>query len=997
MIKTTKLHTAPLLVALATAVVVLLGGCRKETTHYVTFASTLEQPVSDRVDSALLAKTYLHSNESWIYWETGDEIMAYAGEGDGSKLTLMAGENTNDNAYFGGGLVVKEQSTNTEVYAIYPATSGGEKFGNQIVFPAVQPYRTSTSPDPDQSFGRGCLPMVAWTRVGDWEAVGEDPAALDFHSVAGLLRFQFYSSASAEATLESITFTEISSVLGSGHENKQISGTFTVKDANTNTPYLTATGVTDDSRKIVISGIGKTIGGTPAGADSVSASQRLWTFYLALPAILKSDTEMYALQVDVKSNRGTYTHKMKANIARNRINKMPALDIKEWKAVEGQEGVQLVGSGSRQRPFQIYTAAELNQLREAFAAAYRDKSASEVTSFDGSTHRAAYVNGQRVTPNTYFQLMRDDILLTPYNWVDGIIDFVGHFLTATNSPRLHGVTNISQFPVFHSVTADGDVSFFTILEPSETRPASLTCSDEVYTAWVQRQDGVSTGDITFYYTGMPFGLAREQERANRGDTNFSPLCYINYGVLRDCHNRMNVAILRRPNTATGIYEGVRMGACDGGVPGSLAGLCAYNYGSIESGGNEGTLSAAERVYLSDRGYYWLPFGRGNGKAHERRHAAGVCGVNYPDGVVQGFTFTFATLNADSVAGICFVNRGTVRDCQGAFRTYQNPSNWGGIVFYNQVGALIENCDVSAFIWVDTVRRGSQPVSDCNVGGITYFNRGTINHCRNNANLRARHTGGIAVRQDHDDAVIKNCWSSREATVRGYDEVGGLVARLWRGQVLNSYCRSTIKRTSEDNAAHEGGIAAEVGRTAVIKNCYNRYSSFYGTIVDVLSDVTAEVAAVVPAERSAASAHWYISGSTTLKKYDEEFRQVMGFMNDTPPAGIAPYEFSSSSSSANKAAIVYRDAAGNIIDTANWKMLVNLLNENRVSDLGVSNEADESEYDRWYLSYTQNVVEGATLTTYDTIPMLSWQRSNSWEYTNPPSAKRSRRFAGRLGR
>ncbi|MBQ9639619.1 MAG: hypothetical protein IJV22_08710 [Bacteroidales bacterium] len=989
------MHTTKISITMLLAVLLVVG-CTKDKVQ-VRFASDLEQPQAEEADTVVAksgAKTYLTNAEQWIYWEDDDAVQVFPAGEEGVLLKLITGSGTR-NAFFDGTVLASK-----EYYAVYPATSqvsgqtGSEVFS--ILYPAEQQYRQGDSPcDADKSFGRGCFPMVAWTSVGNWKATGENSERLDFHSVSGIVRIQVYAAKEAASAISKIEFREISdnaASYASTKQPKQISGKFSVKGIKTNAPYLQATmtggAVTEEARKITITNIptSRTIGGSDVS--------NLWTFYLALPVLDDTARVDYALQMKVFNADGskTCTKNMKFYVARNRITKMQALCIDSWE--QNILSPQFVGNGTAERPFQIYDTTDMVRLRNAFN-----------NPVDGKV----IINGQEVTKDTYFKVVRNDIVLYPGNWVDGIRDFKGHFTIATSNPRNHGITNISGYPIFYNITSEGEVSLVSIDQlPTDgsaprgwpsSRPWDITTNrDNPTPTYVRMLNLVLSDDeegrVVYYMYDKPdhsYALSMPGF-APAGVKGFSPLCYVNEGTLTDCHNRMNIALADVDGTTW------KQASRSESFGLSLAGLAVVNNGGdIRGGACEGILSLGifTSTTIGTTTYkHWTPLLEEG--ASRLQHAAGVCIINKGVGAsmngmqlssegvggsVQGFTLTFATLNADSVAGLVFANYATVINCQGSYRTYQTPSNWGGITFYNY--NKVENCNVTSMIWADTILNvDGQPVSKSNVGGITYFNRGTINHCRNNANLRARHTGGIAVRQDSPYAVIKNCWSSRDATVRGYDAVGGLVARLWAGRVENSYCLSTLERTGEVDALI-GGIAAEVAYdypnyVPVIRNCYNRFSSFYGGFVTVNEtpvdgrwtnliagatrlDATSSV-------RSAESTGWYTNGTAAFKRFEENYFVVPGTL--TSETG-GTYSFVEGTTGP--------DRASKLIDGAQaGELLINALNSGKGSN------------DAWYLgSYT---VDGTT--HYDTIAMLEWQRNNSWDETHVPDLAKTRRMGGR---
>lgn len=505
-----------------TYIAILLGflcvaatSCKKK--EILTFGGKMDQFAATDPEGS---KTYLGHAEEWIYWEAGDQIKVNDGNGP-VDCTLITGTGTL-NAFFESESEVNAEAA--QLFAIYPASSyvdGSTVASPKIVFPSVQEYRQdANATDPDFSFGRGALPMVAYDGTGMAQQ-----GTMFFHVVAGILRVQLFSN--TEVTVNEITFKEVGGSRGS--TDKQISGQFDVHDIKENAPYLTGTTVSEDSRTIKITNIGKKIG-----------PEKLLTFYLPLPAVgSASDYTEYILRMTVKADGGTkyFTRDFKADIHRRNITMMRAINITTWSANENGSGsqsdVRLEGSGTKDRPFQIYTGKELEQLRDAYN--------------NGGTINGQTIRGYSASDKenaTYIKIVRSDIILSNAadipteeldkpnsryaNWGNGIQEFKGYMYFASSTATNGGITNQSDKPLFESIEVDGYVERVFV---------KGTCTPSL-----------STG------------------------SSYSPMCKTNRGTMVECHNKCAVST----NAANA----------------KLAGLCVTNYGSIIGGANEASLTSS---------------------------------------------------------------------------------------------------------------------------------------------------------------------------------------------------------------------------------------------------------------------------------------------------------------------------------------------------------------------------------------------------------------------
>lgn len=723
--------------------------CKKK--EILSFGSKMEPFTVTDADGS---KTYLGHAEQWIYWEEGDDIKAYVG-GSKSRCELVTGSGTLE-AFFRSESALPEDDP---VYAIYPYTSGGDSY-TSLIFPAEQPYRSSTSPThPDSSFGIGAMPMVAY------ESEGTD-ATIYFHAVSGILRLQFYSK--DPKTVSSILFEEVSDT------PKQISGPFTVHDINQNMPYLTATAAaTQANRKILISNINQPIG-----------PNNLLTFYLPLPAVDGPSTKTnYKLKMTITNSDGKYcTKTLGADIHRRNITMMRALEIEEWTNSandDPQVSIQLVGSGTKDRPFQIYSGKELNLVRQAFKAA-------------ATSGTDVIINGQTVTnvpPSgetdnaTHFKIVRSDIVLlneTDYNnlsqaerdnpssrytrWDEGIPNFHGYMYFASSTATNGGITNESNAPLFESIAENA----------------------VVYRVYVK---GTNTPTII------------------SGGT-YSPMCNVNNGTMIECHNKCAVTVANNVG---------------------LAGLCVTNNGTIQGGANEAQLTTGGNVagicYTNAANGYIQGSFTLSAAVPQGVNIAGICYTN--NGLVEDCQVSAntpitssgnwgvicfhnnSTINncistgalvytiSGSVGGICNINDGIVRNCSNRVEIRASQGNVGGIVAYmNNASAEIYNCCTTAPFIYGVV--GSDIATNC--GGIVgELLKGKIYNCYNSSYVTgASNSGGvIGYLANDEDADIQNCWSAQGQLFTGlHDDGAHEGAFCFSATIAAEHCNRIANSTIE---------------------------------------------------------------------------------------------------------------------------------------------------------------------------------------------------------
>lgn len=675
------------------------------------------------------SKTYLGHAEQWIYWETGDKIKVNDGS-SAVECELVSGAGTLE-AFFRSTSTLNVEAP--ALYAIYPSTSYGSSY-NDLIFPATQTYReNSDATHPDSSFGRGALPMVAYDATGM-----ANHGTIYFHVVAGILRVQILSS--TNQTIDQITFKEVGSEHGS--TNKQISGHFTVHDINQNQPYLTGTTVTDESRTIVINNINKEVGPT-----------KLLTFYLPLPAVTSaSAVTNYILRMTVKTTGNKYfTRDFNADIHRRNITMMRALEVTTWSSDADGSGslsnIRLVGSGTKDRPFQIYSGRELEQLRDVYN--------------NGGTINGQPIRGYSESSTeepTYVKIVRSDIVLLKSeewnnlsqaernnpssryaNWHSGINNFRGYMYFASSTATNGGISNQSDHPLFESIATDGFVYRVYV---------KGTCNPTLYSG-----------------------------------STFSPMCHTNNGTMKECHNKCEVT-----TDVTNAH---------------LAGLCVINAGSIIGGANEARLTSTDGnvagiCYTNNnliQGNFTLSVAVPQGKniagitynnnatvkdcqvsSNTAITSTGNWGViafnNNSAGVIDNCTSTGTVVYTidGSVGGICNVNDGTVKNCTNGVEIRASSGNVGGIVatMDNANAVVYNSCTRAPFLngALDAVR-----VAD-NIGGVVgYLGAGKVYNCYNASLVSgATNSGGmIGFLANNADADVQNCWSAQGQSFVGLYE------------------------------------------------------------------------------------------------------------------------------------------------------------------------------------------------------------------------------------
>ena len=681
----------------------VLSSCEKE--KKLSFGVEMEQP-SDP-DS----KTYLGHAEEWMYWENGDDMYCWVkGYSDVSNhgkqgFDLASGHQSLTATFVSDdAATIAESDNDKEVFAIYPKASYGslDNSGNgTLIFPAVQPYRNDAQ-HPDSSFGRGCMPMVAYGAGGLKEG-------LYFHVVAGMLRIQLFSSAAVgDKVISQIKFTEISD------SPQPISGAFTINGIKTYRPYLS--GGDPSNNTITISGINQTVG-----------SNKLLTFYLPLPAVGGPTAyTRYKLKMEVlTSNNKYYTKKLEADIHRRNITFLRAVDLSKWEdapsdgTTTGLTDVHLVGSGTKDRPFEIYSSAELIQVRDAFN--------------NGST-----INGQPITSNTYFQISRSDIKLTTTNWGRGIADFTGHMYFASNQAVYAGITNESNVPIFESIGLYGVVERLNV---KGSHPYTGSGDFSPFCA-------VNNGTIIDCHNQCAVTAQYSQ--------NLAGICVTNNGTIKGGANEANLISTAQNG-------------------GNVAGVCLTNNGTIQ--GNF-TLSSALPKGNNVAGICFTNTSTGivkdcqlSANAYQLNATGNWGGIVFNnqgtiDNSVSSGTVIFTTTG--SIGGIANTNTGIIKNCSNRITRIEGKSGSTGGICATMSAGRIYNCFSAASATVVGYQRATSASAEYggNAGGIVgMLTGGYVVNCYNRSTVsNATNSGGIVGAISF--GFIANCYNGNSKNFCG---------------------------------------------------------------------------------------------------------------------------------------------------------------------------------------------------------------------------------------
>ena len=646
-------------------------------------------------------------NERWTYWEVYDQINIasdvttdgglYGYDNDKNYADLINAGTAEDYEDYNGVFISSLPWDSKYFLGLFPRNplnyiyyDDDRDFHVSINLTNTQPLRS------DITFARNVFPMVAWYG-GHWdEDAGSTPFNLDFHSLAGIVRLQFFTT-----TNKIIDHIEVKSL-----NNQQLCGQFDVIDYRAFETVRLVPDANNPENQIINLTCGDS--GLPLTTDS------LRSFYLVLPATkTMHDSTMHRLQITVVATDGTQCQRnCTTYVRRNGITYMPALGITSWED-GGTGSVQpgLVGNGTEARPFKIYSAADLNIIRSAFAA--------------GGTVK---INNVPVTADTRFRIMRSNITLTTENWTAGIPDFKGHIdyygANATNPV----IINNSHQPLFASISSEGDVRGITMSRTTDGQflipyDFAFLCSTNNGTITDCKVGGIlrtgtnnngGLGGICGHNYGTITGCG-STGTLNCEEGFVGGICYTNHsgGVIDGCYasSEMNVTLAQSAagicyiNQSGGVVKNSYFSSRVSGATIAWGGIAYSNAGSVE------------HCYASSTSYILTSASVG-GIVHTN---ASTGEVNYcwSEASVQGTV-------AGPVAAI--VNGGTVQNsfCNNTITTVTtiasaSPHHAGGLVGELNGGSL-NNC----YAYLSTV--SSNDASGVVGGLIGTMTGGSVDNC-----------------------------------------------------------------------------------------------------------------------------------------------------------------------------------------------------------------------------------------------------------------------------
>lgn len=738
-----------------------------------TFNATIEPLASD--DGS---KVYLF-NERWIYWEEGDEISIGSDittETDNVYSAELMNASPGGNPEDFNGIFLTELPTGSSYFlGLHPHNprnriiGGGEgsrDFSATIYLPDTQGFRPTfldhngNPTDGDLTFARQVFPMVAW--YGDPDGSSHQ-YNLDFHALAGIVRLNLFNISGNDKTLRTVTIRS--------REGWQLKGPFTVVNYKTEDPYLT--GASSDLGKDSVLTVFCGEAGRPFGEGD------LLTFYIPLPALGgRSVSTSYKLTMILTATDGsTFTKRFTVPIRRTGMTNMKAMGVGAWGGSNGSAG--LSGCGTQSRPYKIYDTNDLKYLRDHYNGDRK-------------------INGVTVGEDTWFALMRSDLVINDTNWKSSIEQFVGHLIDLSHQSH-PGITSRSKHPLFKSISSGGEVDGIT-----------LKCGSTL------------TEDV---YAGL------------------SPFCTTNSGRIANC------VLTSEPNAGRNIQS----------VNSQLGGLCVHNFGTMEGCRNEARMEVLHDNHVAGICLVNEPGGMVKGcqvtsEMHAYvtggAHVAGICLEN--EGIVQDCYFaTSVTSNGDNDAtwaGIVFTNKstGTVEHCYlSATGGIYTTKSVAGIVYEN-IGGTVDYC------WI------AGPLSGINAGGIVYsLSGGKVINCFNqlNAMLTLTSTNGVVggLVGTMSSGSIENSYVDEITIIRQHESatLGGIVGSATGGTINNCYDNENHHRFFGTNSGativHSylvSGSQTATGLTIISEALATANTGTTGALVDLLNDDTEGAPALV---------------------------------------------------------------------------------------------------------------------------------------------------------
>lgn len=741
----------------------VFAGCTDDLTqHQFSFNATVE-PLQNTDNNG--SKVQL-LNEQWTAWEIYDSIslVSNASTVTGGKCDLYTGwlvdgglsTNSDYDGVFISTLTERDNETSQWFVAIHPAGydkhqitytgSTNHGFSAKVFLNSVQNYRH------DSSYARQLLPMVATYDGPEYVPGTTDPYRLDFHSLAGIVRLQLVNGTGSDQNISKIELESITPTGSDTISRKPLCGLFPVKNLYRFNAHLDAANVTSPGYTLTLSTAASgATGSLPFAANDIKS------FYIVLPAFHGMDTttffhlRMTVHTTDHKKCSKSFTVRTR----RNGITYLRAIDITNFNASTGEGTPGLVGNGTSTRPFKIYTYDDLRYVQYCFSHPV------------GTT---VYINGQAVTANTHFRIMRSDIELDPDTWTEGIKNFVGTMSYIANGTTEHtpGITNNTNVPLFHNINSDGKVTGLTIRSGS-SEAIQYTNNNGSFSPLCNMNQGIIEN---CNFTSLPGTTVIFQNRVN-DSTCFAGICAINDGgLIQGCGC-----------TAKGTYSAT------GGVNSRVmfAGICYRNLGTIKdcyaaSGLSvEGNVSLAAGICFDNKSYIMDCY-----------YAARI-NVN-PTAITSWGAIAYRNTSPWSYIDHCYSS-------DNSMLTSTGNSVMGGIVCEHRDGTV-------NYCWSEAQMRGVK------VGGIaTTVSGGTLQNCfindslfliTLNANSSTHYAGGLAA--EMTSGSINNCFSLIHSVTR-YDAngiYGTVVGNLAGGTVDNCYGLEVTSSNTPFYGTNTGG-------------------------------------------------------------------------------------------------------------------------------------------------------------------------------------------------
>ncbi|MBP3763821.1 MAG: hypothetical protein J6I49_08095 [Bacteroidales bacterium] len=721
---------------------VLATGCVPQEEELQSY--TLNAKIERLEDSEGSGSKVHLVNERWLYWEV-DDIITLGSDlttsGNYHAVLIPSSFSQNDDWDDFNGIFVTSLPMGSKYFlGLHPHSSknkivgtGGNSFSATIHLPGEQPLTS------DITFAKNVFPMVAWYG-GSWDSPQYTPYNLDFQSLAGLARLQFFNETGQKIWIKEVI---LSTAENSGSSKKQLWGDFKVANYNTSNPHLVPLGGNDSVYTLTLPCESSSEYSCPVGL--IGDDPTLPTFYVALPACKDTGSEVYQVDLMVRYAVGSQNGEIQVAtvegeipIRRNGITYMRALPIVS-DSYDRIRTSTLSGHGTAERPFLIYHRGDLDYIRLAFSA---DSIASKGD---------VYINNQRVDTNTHFKIMRNGILLNEY-WLP-IENFKGKLTYAANPASTLGqpkgiIMDKAIHPIFASIAAGSVVEGIpvyhkqVVFRDSEEHPAALC--------------GINYGLIKDCRVEKFSSFAPSEGSSDILESNnysIGGICHTNHGTIKQC-------VVSGTMSGKDYVGGICAVNC-GTVVGcnASAGTSTTSKSSAKMGGICGINMASDTTIIEDcffaatvgvTSYDW----------------AGICAMN--DGTIRNsyFSHTAQVVTDGSVGGIALENNGTIDFCRFEGTITGNVA--GGICAENK-GAII-----NSFVSVaDGVSRGQ----------IILKNGGT------------GPAGGLVARQISGTLNNSFYYTDHVLSMSAGATAGPLVGRLSGGTVANCYAWETMDQGS----------------------------------------------------------------------------------------------------------------------------------------------------------------------------------------------------------